>query len=368
MKRKRKILDVSTLAALGTLFLFILAVLLYSNGFFDKKVFFDFVTGDLDECKDKPDLAQCSYPIGPYGQPPNWCLINFCIAGQCKHAVGITQVIMTSEDNYHISASAGMPRVKVRAKVVALGYDVTHLIWLFNWTFQTQSYVCKKIFSDQFSIVKTSPYNVEFPLVRGGELTAGAKYMVGGASGPDNPNGITPPCGTSINAKAIIDAYNPTKVNIDNYIDAQRLFGWGSIVKRIACVESSKRQFASSPGSPLCASGGAGTAVGIMQVNDAKRKEAYWTWYKNIDAGIDILLNIKRSEAEAFFENIRRTYPDAYYGDEELGREMIQRYGGGRYYDHWDDVNKQWVKSSNTKYYDRVMNPKLDPATCVVNP
>ena len=131
---RRKSRDYSIHIALGTLLIFIIAIILYSIGFFDKRVYF--ADTDIDtQCKKQgayalePDPSKnwqkCLPRARDYPALDTRCRLNFCYNGICKSEPASLSIVLESSDNFRISPAdpPQMPRILAKVSLRALGYN-----------------------------------------------------------------------------------------------------------------------------------------------------------------------------------------------------------------------------------------------------
>jgi hypothetical protein len=320
--------------------------------------------------------GSCQYSNQPDGtkctDDGNNCTEDVCKAGSCTHQKpGITVKIESSNSDpsnpYVIDTTPQMPQnLQGKARVTGVDPDPTDST-SFHWETKIRWKTVNGVTSVDQDLVPVDvtgeKYTPTYVKVSGGDLTAKASIVKGGTV-----------C-ASQEAKAKIGGKNPSTSDVD-----AELGGHTSspaitldVLKKIACQESSKRQFYDSTRNKVpCqhAEPDGRVGAGILQVTLRNPSDAvFWNWRTNIGVGVGILEG-KRADAQGYPARVRRRrggFPEATdFTEAQLQFEMVKRFNGGRY---WSWVRTgpgtapgtfvgQWVASPtapNVSYADDVM-------------
>jgi hypothetical protein len=193
-----------------------------------------------------------------------------------------------------------------------------------------------------FETDSSGPHNWQWSLVWGSFRKSGAETT---ASNKWDANTAIANCGGTLTINATvnhstvsmalrINGANPSVPLVTQYLSTKT--GSAGFDKVIG--HESKFKHFDSKGEPIKSFD---NGYGMCQLTrPTPNFEQVWNWKMNVDAGLALYAQ-KRAAALAYLSQSGRTY-----SDEQLVRETVCRWNGGRYHE-WDGTVKKWMRPSN---------------------
>lgn len=265
------------------------------------------------------------------------CLVPVCTNGSCDYVKATLSVSLNPSGTLSLDPTPKMPNFT--ATVVSPELDTRVSAATFAWDVGFHFAACGGERNVDFKLPTVSTtgniYTPTFTNFRGGTMTVTATLKRSGLSCSSN------------NTATTVKGLNPDLNTILNTIT-------DPLLKKAVCVESKGHQFYDSSGMPVlnCEENNPNKknipdlmGVGLMQLTNPRASdEAFWSWKQNVAEAI-IIINQKRQDAADYVAGIQKRFPTAPdLTDDQMVREVIQRYNGGHYY-RWDPGSNSWIVS-----------------------